>query len=265
MALIDEELTYELKGCFFDVQNQAGFGLPEDAYQEGLIKAFAARGIPAVPHPRLVLEYRNRKVVELIPDFIVAERVVVELKALREEFAREHFIQLFSYLKASGIRLGFLVNFGRERIFDERRVFDEKPVVIEENWDTVKGRIEGAEKDSMAAVREAVLMVGNQFGLGYGEGIYRKMFAAVLEDSGHQLNLEPWAEPHYNGQPLGRYPIDCIVVDGTIPCVVMALKDGLSQFDLARTESYVRNLGLQFGLAVNFGKNELEMKAVSTL
>jgi len=84
MTLIDEELTYTLKGCFFDVQKQVGFGLPEHAYQEGLIKAFAARGIPAEPHPHLALEYKNRKVVELIPDFIVAERVVVELKALRE-------------------------------------------------------------------------------------------------------------------------------------------------------------------------------------
>lgn len=264
MTLIDEELTYTLKGCFFDVQKQVGFGLPEDAYQEGLTKAFTARGISAVRHPHLVLKYKNRKVLELIPDFIVADKVVVELKTLRGEFAREHFIQLFSYLKASGIRLGFLVNFGRERIFDERRLFDEKPIMIEENWGAVTGRIKEAEKLAMASVREAILTVGNQFGLGYGEGIYRKLLAAVLQDAGHHLNLGPWAEPHYNGQPLGRYPIDCIVVDKAIPCVVMALKDGLSQFDLARAASYVSNLGLRFGVAGNFGKNELEMKAVST-
>ncbi len=263
MTLIDEEFTYTLRGCFFDVQKQVGFGLPEEAYQEGLIKAFAARGIPAQPHPHLALVYKNQKVLELIPDFIVAEKVVLELKAIREDFAREHYIQLFSYLKASHIRLGFLVNFGRERIVDERRVFDEKSVLINEDWDAVKGRIGGAERDSTAAIRQALLTVGNQYGLGYGEGTYRKLFAAVLEDAGHRLNLEPWAEPHYNGQPLGSFPIDCIVVDGRIPCVVMALKDGPSQFDIARTESYVSNLGLRYGVAVNFGKNELDMKAVS--
>jgi GxxExxY protein len=265
MTLIAEDLTYVLKGCFFEVQRRVGFGLPEEAYQEGLIRAFAASGIPARPHPHLALAYKNRKVLELIPDFIVAERVVVEIKALREDFAREHFIQLFSYLKASGIRLGFLVNFGRERIFDERRVFDEKPMAMAENWDAVKGRIEGTEKDSMTAVRQAFLTVGKQYGLGYGEGIYRKLFAAVLEDTGHHLNLEPWAEPQYGGQPLGRFPIDCMVVDEAIPCVVMALKDGLSQFDVSRAESYVRNLGLQFGVAVNFGKDELEIRAVSVV
>ena len=62
MTLIDEAFTYALRGSFFDVQKQVGFGLPEDAYQEGLIKAFAARGILAEPHPHLTLKYRNRKV-----------------------------------------------------------------------------------------------------------------------------------------------------------------------------------------------------------
>jgi len=102
----------------------------------------------------------------------------------------------------------------------------------------------------------AHLVDGDELTLYYGALRFRRK---------HHLNLEPWAEPHYNGQSLGRYPIDCIVVDGTIPCVVMALKDGLSQFDLARAESYVGNLGLRFGVAVNFGKNELEIEAVSTL
>ena len=264
MMLVDEEFTYKLKGCFFDVQEQIGFGLPEEAYQEGLMEAFAANGIPAQRHPHLTLEYRNRKVLELIPDFIVAEKVVVELKALREDFAREHFIQLFSYLKASRIRLGFLVNFGRDRIFDERRIFDEKPIVIEEDWNAVKGRIEGMEKDLVAAIRQAFLTIGDQYGLGYGEGIYRKLFAAVLEDTVYHVDLEPWTEPHYDGQALGRFPIDCIVIDGKIPCVVMALKDGLSQFDLARAQSYVKNLGLRYGVAVNFGKDVLDIKAVST-
>jgi GxxExxY protein len=262
MTLIDEEFTYRLRGCFFDVQKQIGLGLPEEAYQDGLIKAFLARGISAEPHPRLTLAYKNRKVLELIPDFIVEEKVVVELKALREEFAREHFIQMFSYLKASGIRLGFLVNFGRERVSDERLVFDEKPIAIDENWDAVRGRLEGETKASMAAIRHALLTAGNQYGLGYGEGIYRKLFAAMIEDAGRQINLEPRIEPHYDGQAVGQFPIDCMVVDETLPCVVMALKDGLSRFDLLRTESYVKNLGLRFGVAVNFGKSKLEINAI---
>ena len=189
--------------------------------------------------------------------------MVVELKVLREDFAREHYVQLFSYLKATGIRLGFLVNFGRERIFDERRVFDEKACKIEEDWDAVRGRIEGTEKASMNAIRQALLRIGDQFGLGYGEGIYRKLLAAILADAGHQLNLEPLAKPYYNSQPLEQVSIDCMLVDGKVPCIVMALKDGLSHFDIARCESYVKNTGTRFGVALNFGKNMLELTAVS--
>jgi GxxExxY protein len=265
MSLIDEELTYTLKGCFFDVQNQVGFGLPEGAYQEGLARAFATRGIPAQPHPTLTLDFSGHPVLELKPDFIVAERIVLELKALREEFAREHYIQLFSYLKASKIRLGFLVNFGRERVFDERRVFDEKPVVVEEHWDVVKGRIHGEERNAMAAARQALLTVGREYGLGYGEEIYYRLFAAVARHCGHALNLEPWAEPLYNDCPLGKFPIDCLVVDERVVCVMTALKDGLDGFDIARSRSYAKNLGLRFGLAANFGKDKLDLQAVGTV
>jgi GxxExxY protein len=264
MTLIDKELTYALKGSYFDVQNQVGFGLPEEAYQEGLTKAFLARGIPARPHPHLRLSYKDRVVVELVPDFIVGERVVVELKSLRDDFAREHYVQLFSYLKAARIRLGFLVNFGRERVYDERRVFDEKPMAIEEHWDAAKGRVEGSERASMAAARQALLTVGKRYGLGYGEGTYQRLFAAVLEDEGHSLDLEPRAEPYYNNQLLSAVSVDCLLVDEKIPCVVMALKDGLSRFDLARCESYVRNIGLRYGVAANFGKDKLELAAVAT-
>jgi GxxExxY protein len=263
MPLIDEEFTYELRGCFFDVQNQVGFGLPEEAYHQGLIRALAARGIPAKSKELIRLMYMDQRAVELIPDFIVADRVVLELKALREDFAREHEIQLFSYLKATKLRLGFLVNFGRERVHDWRRIFDEKPFSSEENWDTITGRIAGRERDLLATVRSALSTVGTMYGLGYGEWIYWKLLAAVLRNDGHALNLEPLAKPHFHGEPLGNFPVDCAVVDETILCVMTAVKDGLNAFDLARAESYARNLGLRFGIAANFGKDKLEMKAVA--
>ncbi len=101
MELVEEELTAAIKGCFYDVQNQVGLGLPEEAYQQGLIAAFAARGIPALSKEEVWLDYRGRRVVKFLPDFQIAGKVVIELKSLREGFAREHYIQLFSYLKAS--------------------------------------------------------------------------------------------------------------------------------------------------------------------
>jgi GxxExxY protein len=261
MELVEEELTPAIKGCFYDVQNQVGLGLPEEAYQQGLIAAFAARGIPALSKEEVWLEYLGRRVVKFLPDFQIAGKVVIELKSLREGFARE-YVQLFSYLKATRFRLGFLVNFGRERVDDQRILFDEKPLIIDEHWDAVKDRITGEDREIMTQVRQSVLDIGRQFGLGYSEETYRKLVTVALEDSGLSLNREPEVEPHYREQSVGRFPVDCLLIGSRIVCVITALKDGLDIFDLARTQSYLSNLRLRFGIAVNFGKNQLDVKGV---
>ena len=106
------------------------------------------------------------------------------------------------------------------------------------------------------------MTVGQLFGLGYGEGIYWKLVAAVLRSEGHTLNLQPVARPNYNEQPLGEFQVDCAIVNKCVTCVMTALKEGLNLFELARAESYTRNLGLHFGIAATFGKDKLEMRAV---
>jgi GxxExxY protein len=262
MELVESELTASIKGCFYDVQNQVGLGLPEEAYQQGLIAAFATRGIPALSKEEVWLEYLGRRVVKFLPDFQIAGKVVLELKSLREGFAREHYIQLFSYLKATRFRLGFLVNFGRERVDDQRILFDEKPLIVDEHWDAVKGQIHGNDREIMTQLRQSVLDIGCQFGLGYSEETYRKLVIVAVEDRGLSLNREPEVEPHYREQSVGRFPVDCLLVASRIVCVITALKDGLDIFDLARTQSYLSNLHLRFGIAVNFGKNQLDVKGV---
>src|SRR5262245_13008084 len=80
MELVENELTASIRGCFYDVQNQVGLGLPEEAYQQGLIAALAARGIPALSKGEVWLEYRGRRIVKFLPDFQIAANVVLELK-----------------------------------------------------------------------------------------------------------------------------------------------------------------------------------------
>lgn len=260
--LIEKDLTRTIKGCFYDVQNQVGLGLPEEAYQKGLKEAFRLRGIPTQPKYGVVLKFRDQDVVTFRPDFIVADKVVLELKTVREDFARERYIQLYSYLKATGIRLGFLVNFGRERVKDQRVVFDAKPMVIDEDWTTIANRIDGEEKEIMTRVRRAIHEIGEQHGLGYGEETYRKLVEAAISHTVPPVNSEPKTEPFYNERSVGIHPIDCFVVDSKIVCVIAALKDGLNQFDISRVRSYLTNLRLRFGVAANFGKNSLEIKGV---
>ena len=73
---------------------------------------FTARGIPFVASPVLELRYKNAILRQsYVPDFVCFDRIIIELKAARD-LAPEHRAQVINYLKATGLRLGLLVNFG---------------------------------------------------------------------------------------------------------------------------------------------------------
>ena len=73
---------------------------------------FAARGIPFVASPQLTVAYKGQLLTQTYrPDFMCFEKVIMELKVARE-LAPEHRAQTLNYLRATGLRVGLLVNFG---------------------------------------------------------------------------------------------------------------------------------------------------------
>jgi GxxExxY protein len=110
--LIYEDLTYRIRGALFEVYKEKGCGFLEDVYQECLEMEFEAEKIPFVAQPPLCLEYKGsplRK--QYVPDFICFEKIILEIKAVKA-LQDEHRAQLQNYLKATGLKLGLLVNFG---------------------------------------------------------------------------------------------------------------------------------------------------------
>ena len=89
-----------------------GCGFLEAVYQECLEKEFDKEEIPFVAQRELILHYKDDRLEQTYkPDFICFDRIIVELKAVKE-LGDEHQAQIHNYLKATGMRLGFLVNFG---------------------------------------------------------------------------------------------------------------------------------------------------------
>jgi len=89
-----------------------GCGFLEPVYQECLEKELGEREIPFVAQKELILIYKGEPLKQTYkPDLICYEKIVVELKSVKE-VADEHKAQVFNYLKAAGLRLGLLVNFG---------------------------------------------------------------------------------------------------------------------------------------------------------
>jgi GxxExxY protein len=111
-ALLYKEECYAIQGAIFEVYREMGCGFLEAVYQECLEQEFAHRGIPFRSQVPLELRYKG-KILEQVykPDFVCYEKIIVELKAVKE-FGDDQRAQVFNYLKATGFRLGLLVNFG---------------------------------------------------------------------------------------------------------------------------------------------------------
>ncbi|TWI63947.1 GxxExxY protein [Desulfobotulus alkaliphilus] len=104
--------SYLIRGAAFEVYREMGCGFLEAVYQECLEKELRKQNIPFVAQPALELLYKNEKLQQIYkPDFICFDKIIVELKAVKE-VCEIHRAQLHNYLKATGLQLGFIINFG---------------------------------------------------------------------------------------------------------------------------------------------------------
>ncbi|MCF6218187.1 MAG: GxxExxY protein [Gammaproteobacteria bacterium] len=110
--LLFKDEAYAIQGAIFEVYREMGCGFLEAVYQECLQRELSDRNIPFVTQPILSLSYKGNNLEQRYqPDVICYDKIILELKAV-QEIAPAHEAQLHNYLKASGLRLGLLVNFG---------------------------------------------------------------------------------------------------------------------------------------------------------
>jgi GxxExxY protein len=118
--IIYQDLSYQIMGAIFEVHKELGPGFLESVYEKALLLELTSRGMKVDVEKAFDLTYKGKKVGTHRLDLIVENKIVVELKTV-ERFAPHHTAQLLSYLKASGHRLGILVNFSRAKV-ESRRV-----------------------------------------------------------------------------------------------------------------------------------------------
>lgn len=104
--------TFRIRGAAFEVYRRMGAGFLEAVYQECLALEFEQRAIPFEPLKALSLSYAGQPLKQVyVADFVCFGEIIVELKAVRG-IAPEHRAQTINYLRASGMKLGLLLNFG---------------------------------------------------------------------------------------------------------------------------------------------------------
>jgi GxxExxY protein len=122
MEIVYKEESYRIMGACFEVYKEKGCGFLEAVYQECLEIEFELQQIPAKPQEKLRLAYKGRTLKQFYePDFLCFDTIVLEIKAV-SELTNEHRAQVHNYLKATGYKLGLLVNFGHYPKLEYERI-----------------------------------------------------------------------------------------------------------------------------------------------
>ena len=121
--LLEKDLVYKIIGCAITVLNEIGHGLREKTYENALCLEFNRQSMEYEKQTKYPVYYREQIVDEFIPDLIVKDRVIVEIKTV-ETLIDEHRGQLINYLRITGKKVDLLLNFNHPKLQWERLVLD---------------------------------------------------------------------------------------------------------------------------------------------
>ena len=120
--LIYEEETYAIRGAIYEVYKTLGAGFLEAVYQEALELELAARSIPYEAQPEITVAYKGAMLRQKYrADIVCFNKIILELKAVKQVLP-EHVAQLQNYLRATGMKLGLIVNFSHHPGVEIKRI-----------------------------------------------------------------------------------------------------------------------------------------------
>ena len=117
------DITYKINGAIFEVNKILGTGFLEKVYENALLFELKNRGLEADKQVPIKVTYKDKLVGEYFADILVENQVIIELKTV-EKLDNNHKAQLLNYLKATGIKVGILVNFKQTRAEIKRMVLN---------------------------------------------------------------------------------------------------------------------------------------------
>lgn len=121
--LLYGDLTYKVRGAMVNVHKILGSGHKESVYHKALAAEFQGQEINFTEEKAIPIKYENVKVGVYRPDFVIDDKIIVEIKAV-SFLSRNYLEQMKHYLCGSDYRLGLLVNFGSRRVDIRRIVYD---------------------------------------------------------------------------------------------------------------------------------------------
>lgn len=119
--LLLKDTSFQIIAAVYEVHNVLGFGFLENVYQKALLKELRLRGLKADAQKEIKVLYKDEDVGSYYADIVVNDEIILELKAV-DCLTKAHESQLLNYLKGTGMKLGFLINFGKDKAVYKRMV-----------------------------------------------------------------------------------------------------------------------------------------------
>lgn len=121
--LLFKEESYKIIGACFEVHKILGHGFKEAVYKDALEFEFIRSGIPFVREKPYTIIYKEQKLKHFfVADIVVYNNIILEIK-ISNHIGEPHIKQTLNYLKASGLRLGIVINFGAPSLNYQRVIF----------------------------------------------------------------------------------------------------------------------------------------------
>ncbi len=120
-GLVLGNISFEVLSAAFEVYNTLGPGFLEKVYENAMAVELASRGMKAEAQRDIQVYYKGSSVGSYFADLLVNNEVIVELKSV-ESLSKIHEAQVLNYLKATGKKLGLLINFGKSKVEHKRFV-----------------------------------------------------------------------------------------------------------------------------------------------
>jgi GxxExxY protein len=121
MSVVYKNLSYDIMAAVYEVHNTLGFGFLEKVYERSLFIELCKRKILVEKQKEITVCYKGAEVGTYFADLVVNNEILIELKVV-ENLNNYHQAQVLHYLKATGFKLGLLINFGKERVEYKRLV-----------------------------------------------------------------------------------------------------------------------------------------------
>ena len=117
--IIYKELSYQIIGCAMEVHKQLGVGFLESVYEDAFKIELKAKDIPFKSQVKYSIAYKNTYIKDFHCDLIVDDKIVIELKAIKQ-ITDINRAQILNYLKVTKLKLGIIINFGENSLKYER-------------------------------------------------------------------------------------------------------------------------------------------------